>query len=85
MIKTLIYIGKNVYGRQEPSEENPSGDEWYFQDPQSYLEHGSFLKLSKESRSQIEYEPFIVTKDAFFPMYHLKGLIERLGKIKCLE
>lgn len=73
VIKTLIYIGKNVYPPETPSE-----DEYYFQDPESYLEHGSFLNLSKET----EYKTLLVTKDSLFTMYDLKGLIGTLSEIK---
>jgi len=73
MIKTLIYIAKNIYIREEPAE-----DEWYFQDPESYLEHGSFLHFSKE----IEHEKLLVTKDSLVPLFDLAGLIEKLREIK---
>jgi len=37
-ITTLIYIGKNLC----PDDNKPTIDEWYFQDPESYLAHGAF-------------------------------------------
>lgn len=72
-IKTYMYIGKNLYNDRESS-----GHEWYFQDPRSYLEHGSFLQFSEE----IEHEKFLANKDVLFQMYDLKGLVERLSKIE---
>lgn len=72
MIKTFIYIGKNLEKSQESS-----GDEWYFQEPRSYLECGSFLQL----KGVTEPEVFLANEDALSQMYTLDGLIERLKKI----
>ncbi len=72
-IRTYIYIGKNVYGKDKA----PS-DEWYFQDPQSYLKHGSFLTFTKE----VEHDRFLVTEDMLPIIYDLSGLIEELDEFQ---
>ncbi|RJP20811.1 MAG: hypothetical protein C4520_10680 [Candidatus Abyssobacteria bacterium SURF_5] len=71
-ITTLIYVGKNLFP-QEASE-----DEWYFQDPESYLEHGSFINFKKK----IEHERLLLTKDSLVAIYDLKGLIDQLKELK---
>ena len=73
MIKTFIYVGKNLYAGEESS-----GDDWYFQEPRSYLEHGSLLQL----KNDIKPEVFLANEDALSQMYDINGLIERLKKIK---
>ncbi len=65
MIKTYIYLGKNIFGRES------SEDEWYFQYPRSYLEGSSDLG-----------EGFLASEERLSSIYDLKGLIERLSKIK---
>ena len=74
MIKTFIYVGKNLYAS---GKKNPE-DEWYFQDPKSYLERGSFVQLSKK----IKHEKFLANKDTLFQMYDINGLIERLARVR---
>ncbi len=74
MIKTFVYVGKNLY----PVRKKKPEDEWYFQDPKSYLERGSFAQLSKK----VKHEKFLANKDALFQMYDINGLIERLTKIR---
>jgi hypothetical protein len=73
MIKTFIYVGKNLEDKG-----NKTRDEWFFQDPRSYLEHGSFLQMPKEIKRKV----FVADEDALFQMYDINGLIERLKKIK---
>jgi predicted RNA-binding protein with PUA-like domain len=72
MIKTFIYVGKNLYYEGTHKE-----DEFYFQDPRSYLEHGSFDAFDTE----IEHETFFANHDVLLQMYDIHGLIERLAKI----
>lgn len=74
MIKTYIYVGKNLDADSGKSSE----DEWYFQDPKSYLEHGSFVQLSKK----IKHETFLANKDTLFQMCDINGLIKNLIKIR---
>lgn len=71
-IRTVIYVGKNVF--EEKEEEN----EWYFQDAGSYLEHGSFLKIPKMEKRDV----FILDKDSFSLIYDLGELISDLKEIK---
>jgi hypothetical protein len=72
MVKTYIYVGKNL-------ERGKRGrrDEWYFQDPESYLKHGSFVHLS----DKIEHNVLLTKEDSLPQFYGLNGLIERLRKI----
>lgn len=72
-IKTFIYVGKNL-----ESKGNKKKDEWFFQDPRSYLQHGSFVQLSKKIKREI----FVAETDTLFQMYDISGLTERLSKIK---
>lgn len=72
MIKTYIFVGVNLDGGKKSG-----GDEWYFQDPESYLKHGSFLQLS----DKIEHNVLLANEDSLLQFYDLNGLIERLRKI----
>lgn len=72
MVKTYIYVGKNLEQGKKGL-----GDEWYFQDPESYLKHGSFVHLS----DKIEHNVFLANEDSLLQFYDLNGLIERLRKI----
>ena len=71
-INTLFFVGKNLF------DEERSEDEWYFQDPESYLEHGSFMDFPEK----IEHETLLFNEDALRFIYDLDGLIEEMKKIK---
>ncbi len=72
IIRTCIYIGKNLEARKKDAR-----DEWHFQDPESYLKHGSFLQLS----DKIEHDVLLANEDSLSQFYDLNGLIARLSKI----
>ena len=72
IIRTCIYIGKNLEAGKKGGR-----DEWHFQDPESYLKHGSFLQLS----DKIEHNVLLANEDSLPQFYDLNGLIARLSKI----
>lgn len=73
-IETLIYVGKNLLdtGKEKDS------DKWFFQDPESYLAHGSFLQLPEG----IEREVVAIHEDSLATIYDIEGLIACLEKVK---
>jgi hypothetical protein len=73
-IKTFIYVGKNLTSGKSGA----GKDSWYFQDPKSYLEHGSFLQLPKKIKREI----FIADADILLHMYDIQGLIKTLKKVQ---
>jgi hypothetical protein len=73
-IETLIYVGKNLVGAGKEE----AGDEWFFQDPESYLEHGSYLQLPEG----IERNVTIVHENSLAVIYDIEGLIACLEKVK---
>ena len=69
-IQTWIYIGKNLL-----KADATRGDRWYFQDPESYLRHGSFVGFTKKvKRAVLAAEELMVLS-----MFSLKGLAEALA------
>jgi hypothetical protein len=74
LIKTLIYIGKNLDGYHAPG----TKDEWFFQDLQSYVQHGNFLSLPEN----IEREVYVHDQDAVSGMFDFDGLIKKLYELK---
>ncbi len=75
-IDTYVYIGKNVENRIRKS----SDDRWYFQDPESYLKHGSFVSFSK--RKRIKHTVILADEDLVCHMYDLDGLIQALNELR---
>jgi len=72
-IETWIYIGKNLL-----TGEGPPDDLWYFQDPDSYLNHGSFVHLSEDT----EHDVVTADEDAVLGFYSFDGLREALATLK---
>lgn len=73
-IKTFIYVGNNLYSDRDKSK----GDEWFFQDPESYLVHGIFMELP----DRIEREVLIANSDIVAHIYDIRGLINALEKVE---
>jgi hypothetical protein len=78
LIDTYIYIGKNLFAEKKSLQ----SDEWFFQDPESFLKNGSFTTMSKEKKAKIKPDIYCVNKKALFSFYDIYGLIEKLSKLK---
>ncbi len=73
-IKTFIYVGKNLYSDRDESK----GDEWFFQDPESYISHGIFLQFPEGTKRNI----LIANSDIVPHLYDVRGLIITLEKVE---
>lgn len=71
-IETWIYVGKNLLAGES------SDDLWYFQDPESFIKHGSFVNLSDNT----EYDVITADADAVRGFYNFGGLREALATLK---
>lgn len=76
MIRTFIYIGKNIFGGHDKGE---SEDEWYFQDPDSYLQYGSLVSLSKAVIEKVNPTFDALDEGSLHAVYDLNGLIHELS------
>ena len=76
-IRTVIFIGKNVYGGTNDS----VLDEWYFQDPRTYLEFGSFMTLTKSKKEKVKPEIISIDRKSLFSIHDLTGLLDKLQGI----
>ena len=72
-IETWIYVGKNLLTGGETLD-----DLWYFQDPESFLKHGSFVHLSADT----EHDVITAEADAVRGFYNFEGLQEALATLK---
>jgi hypothetical protein len=69
-IQTWVYVGKNLL-----KTDATRGNRWYFQDPKSYLKHGSFVTFTnKLKRTVLAAEELTALS-----MFSLKGLAEALA------
>jgi hypothetical protein len=73
-IETYIYVGQDLFDDDRGSR----GSGWYFQDPVSYLEHGSFVGPSDAS----ECELFRADEKTAELFCDLSELIARLSEIE---
>jgi len=73
-IETYIYVGKNVL----PSDKSSEEDQWYFQNPELYLEKGVFFK----NQEGVDYGVLRADLDTLETMYNLEGLIATLSIVK---
>lgn len=72
-IETYIFIGKNVLPSDKEDDER-----WYFQNPESYLKKGSFIKTNDGSDCGV----FRTDQETLETIYDLEGLIGTLAEIK---
>jgi hypothetical protein len=72
-IETWIYIGKNL-----SSHDDYRDDLWYFQDPESFQTHGSFLNLAPN----IEHQVITADADAVIGFFSFEGLKDALTTLK---
>jgi hypothetical protein len=72
-VETWIYVGKNLL-----KSDGPTDNRWYFQDPESYVQHGNFVDLAKE----IEHDVVAADLDAVRGFYCFGGLREALATLK---
>jgi hypothetical protein len=74
IIGTYFFMGKNLVGRKRKRAEGL----WYFQDVESYLEHGSFLQMPEG----IERKVVTLHEDSLGVVYDIGGLVACLKKVK---
>jgi hypothetical protein len=69
VIETWIYIGKNL-----SPHDIKKGGRWYFQDPESYVKHGSFRKFRRKMR----HHRYVVDEGTAHALFSMEGLSEAL-------
>ena len=72
-IETYIYIGKNVLSTDAASDE----ENWYFQDPESYLQKGPFVR----SKDRTGIDILRADEVTLETMHDLNGMIVALSEI----
>jgi len=72
-IETWIYVGKNL-----STGDDSRTDLWYFQDPESFITHGSFLNLPPDTPNEV----ITADADAVSGFFSFEGLQEALATLK---